>query len=98
MKTLVYQIMVSFGESAPTHKVITDLEGRVNNAIDDGYEPIGGLSVVVGSNNKMMLMQAVTLPRGVYQHNNSALMTGNKRANGHLKIQKLQNVEERNVV
>jgi len=69
MKTPTYQIMVSFEESTMANRGVKDLEDKVNHAMDDGYEPIGGLSVVIGSNNKIVLMQAVTLPKEVIQRN-----------------------------
>jgi len=69
MKTPGYQIMVSLVDATKVNQSVKDLEDKVNHAMNDGYEPIGGLSVVVGSNNKMMLMQAVTLPKEITQHN-----------------------------
>lgn len=61
--------MVSFEESTMANKGVKDLEDKVNHAMADGYEPIGGLSVVIGGNSKMLFMQAVTLPKEVIQRN-----------------------------
>lgn len=93
--------MVSFEESTMANKGVKDLEDKVNHAIADGYEPIGGLSVFIGSNSKMLLMQAVTLPMTVTQQNtvqNTVVYNKNTPVPKRNRLETLPKVSERNVV
>lgn len=97
-----YQIVMSLVEDGINAvKNIKGLEDKVNHAMEDGYEPIGGLSVVIGGNSKMVLMQAVTLPMSVSQQNtvqNTVVFNKNKQIQKRHRLENLSKVSERNVV
>lgn len=97
-----YQIIMSLVEdSINAVRNIKGLENKVNHAMEDGYEPIGGLSVVMGANSKILLMQAVTLPMSVTQQNivqNTVAYNKNRPETKRRRLETLPKVSERNVV